>query len=82
METTCLNCGEKVKVLSLHIDELGEHIVCPHCESSFDFDGDTKMSVTITEDEFDEHFNCVENHIDTNASFGSSVTNSTIRGYL
>jgi len=66
MKTKCLNCNQEVETNfnDLLKDKLGIHLICPHCQASFDV-----PCIEITEDEFFEKFTRVLNHIDTNASF-------------
>lgn len=32
----CLNCGHENTAEDVRMDDLGEHIICENCESSFD----------------------------------------------
>ena len=65
MKTNCLNCNHEVEFEKLLSDKLGEHLICPSCNSSFD------VSVaTMTDEEFETKFAKIKNHLDDNASFG------------
>jgi len=61
MKATCLNCGYKFKVIKKLKDELGNHAVCPFCESSFDIEVISNMGETMTVEELMNELNKIEN---------------------
>ena len=38
----CLNCGNEFETDCYKTDELGNHVICPECKSSFDIDAETE----------------------------------------
>lgn len=67
---SCLNCGESTECDGYEVDELGAHLMCPKCGSSFDIDPneiedneeeETEDEEEITFEHFGEGYDNIEN---------------------